>query len=64
MDEERDWVKEERLAEVRVEEMVRPQPRRPQYQGGNYPGQELNELIRSNAQSAEAEHHRFDEQNN
>jgi hypothetical protein len=37
---------------------------RPQYYRENQPGQELNEIIRSNTQAVEVDSHRYDEQNN
>ena len=62
-EEEHDWVKEARLEEIRVHEMLRPIPHRSKWNGNNYPGQELDEHIRANAEAAHTDSHRYDEQN-
>jgi hypothetical protein len=59
-----DWVKEERLEEVRIREMLRSRSHRPQWNREEQPGEKLGEVIRGNAVAAEVETHRYDEQNN
>ena len=49
---ETDWVKEERLIELRAEELLAPAPKRPHYYRENYPGEELSEVERENVEAS------------
>jgi len=63
-DADHDWAKEARLVELRAEERFGHQRRRPLWSGTDDPDQAMNDLIRGNAESVEADNRRFDEQNN
>jgi len=63
-DDEHDWAKEVRRAEVGAEERFGYKRARPRWNGEEQPGEAVNEVIRSNAEAVEAENRRYDEQNN
>jgi hypothetical protein len=61
---EQDKRNEELKAQIKAERFVNARLHRPRWSGDDYPGQEVNELISSNARAVEVETHRYDEQNN
>jgi hypothetical protein len=59
-----DWVKEQRREEILVEERFGYKRHRPRWNSENAPGQEISEVVRSNAQTVQAQERRYAEQNN